>query len=169
MPKVHPTAFIAPGAVLVGDVTVGAYSSVWYGCVLRGDVAPIVIGERTNIQDGTVIHVASAEIGGKQTPTHIGDDVTVGHQALLHACCVERQSLVGMKSVMLDGSTLAQGSMLAAHSMLTKGKTVPTGMLWAGSPAKMLRSLKDHETAWLLTSACHYVTLAQAASESLKT
>ncbi|MFM7468313.1 MAG: gamma carbonic anhydrase family protein [Vampirovibrionales bacterium] len=167
LPTVHPTAFIAPGAILIGDVTVGANSSVWYGCVLRGDVAPIIIGERTNIQDGTVIHVASDTLGKKQTPTIIEDDVTVGHQALLHACHVESRCLVGMKSLMLDGSILHSESMLAAHSMLTKGKSVPSKALWGGSPAKPMRELTPEELVWLALSASHYVTLAAQSKSDL--
>jgi carbonic anhydrase/acetyltransferase-like protein (isoleucine patch superfamily) len=149
LPKIHPSAFIAPGAVLIGDIEIGAQSSIWFGCIIRGDVNKVRIGARTNIQDGTVIHVASGEqpvsatskIPHEGYPTLIGDDVTVGHMALLHACIVENSGFVGMKSIVMDGSKIEKHAMLATGALLTAGKTVPTGELWAGSPAKFWRKL----------------------------
>src|SRR3984957_6717979 len=139
LPKIHPAAFIAPGAVIIGDVEIGADSSIWFGCVLRGDVNYIRIGARTNIQDGTIIHTASGQqparmgAGSKIPedgyPTIIGDDVTVGNLALLHACTLQDKSFIGMKSAVMDGCVIESGAMIAAGAVLTPGKTIPTGQL----------------------------------------
>ena len=160
-PRIDPSAFIAPNATIIGDVVIGPDASIWYGCVLRGDVNAIRIGARTNIQDGTVIHVASHRPGQKGLATEVGQDVTVGHMALLHACMVEDHSFVGMKAIALDGSKIETGGMLAAGAMLTPNKTSPSGELWAGSPAKFLRSLQDSEDLSFRDSAAYYVKLAQ--------
>lgn len=162
MPTIAPDAFVAPGAVVVGDVHIGAQSSVWYGCVIRGDVCPIRIGARTNIQDGSIIHV-TRETG----PTTIGDGITIGHKALLHACTIEDNSFVGMGSIILDRATIASQGMLAAGGVLTPGKTIPAGELWAGNPAKLLRPLKQAELDWFPGSAEHYVKLAHAHRDSI--
>lgn len=156
LPSIHKTAFIAPNAVVIGDVEVGAESSVWFGCVLRGDVYDIKIGARTNIQDGTVIHVTSDLQG-----TYVGDDVTVGHMCLLHACTVESGGFVGMGSILLDGAVVEGGAMLAAGSMLTPGKRVPKGQLWAGRPAKFMRDLTDEDYEMMRWNAAHYVELSR--------
>lgn len=163
-PYVHPDAFIADNAVLIGDVTVKAEASIWYGCVLRGDVAPIVIGEQSNIQDGTVIHTASVELSsnGEAKPTLVGKQVTVGHMALLHACVIEDLAFVGMKSCVMDGAIIKTQGMLGAGGLLTPFKTLPTGELWAGSPAKLMRPLKDTELAYFIKSADQYVKLAKS-------
>jgi carbonic anhydrase/acetyltransferase-like protein (isoleucine patch superfamily) len=163
-PSIHPTAFIAENAVLVGDVTIHANASIWYNCVLRGDVAPIIIGEGSNIQDGTVIHVASQGLTGMAKPTIVGKNCTVGHMALLHACTVEDEAFVGMQACLLDGSIVQTQAMLGAGSLLTGGKIVPTGFLWAGRPAKQLRALTLEERAFLTQSAYHYQALAIASS-----
>jgi carbonic anhydrase/acetyltransferase-like protein (isoleucine patch superfamily) len=168
MPKIHPTAFIAPGAVIIGDVEIGAGSSVWFGCVIRGDVNKVRIGSGTNIQDGTVIHVASGEQPVSATskiptdgyPTTIGDNVTVGHMALLHACTVESRGFVGMKSVVMDGSKIESNGMLATGAMLTPGKVVASGTLWAGSPAKLWRELTEDDLAQFDLRAGQYARLA---------
>jgi gamma-carbonic anhydrase len=163
-PKVHHTAFIAETAVLIGDVTIGANSSVWYGCVLRGDVAPIVVGENTNIQDGTVIHTASEALSrdGQPRPTLIGDNVTVGHMALLHACTIESLAFVGMKACVLDGAKVCSGAMLGAGSLLGAFKEVPTDELWVGLPAKFSRLLTQKEQDFLALSAKQYCDLSNA-------
>ena len=160
-PRVHPEAFVAHGAVVVGDVRVGAGSSVWYGCVLRGDVNHIAIGENSNLQDGTIVHVAKNNPKGDVLPTVIGDNVTVGHSALLHACTLESESFVGMRATVLDGAVVQRGAMVAAGAMVTAGKTVPTGELWAGSPAKFFRKLRDNEIAFFKTSAEKYAELGR--------
>ena len=171
MPKIHPKAFVAPGAVIIGDVEIGAESSIWFGCVVRGDVNKIRIGERTNIQDGTVIHVASglqpARMGEAAKvlpemgfPTLIGDNVTVGHMALLHACEIESGGFVGMKSAVMDGAKIEGGGMLAASGLLTAGKTIAKGELWAGTPAKLWRKLGDEDLRQFDMRAQQYAELA---------
>lgn len=155
LPTIHPSAFIAAGAVIVGDVTIGAQSNIWFGCVLRGDVQSITVGERTNIQDGTVVHV-TRETG----PTRIGSGITIGHKALLHACTLEDDCFVGMGSIVLDHATVKSGGMLAAGAMLTSNKVLPAGELWAGNPAKHFRAMTQDERDWIAGSAAHYVALA---------
>ncbi len=131
-PRIDAGAFIAPGAVVYGDVAIGADSSVWFGCVIRGDVQAIRIGARSNIQDGAVIHAST-----NGAPTLIGDDVTVGHSAVLHACTLESGAFVGLGALVLDRATVHAGGMLAAGAVLTSGKAVGTGELWAGNPARV--------------------------------
>lgn len=160
-PKIDPSAFIAHDATIIGDVEIGPQASIWYGCVVRGDVNAIRIGARTNIQDGTVIHVASHRPGQTGLATLIGDDVTVGHMALLHACTVDDASFVGMKACALDGSHIQSGGMLAAGALLTPGKILPSSELWAGSPAKFLRKLDNQGDKSYKESANFYVKLAQ--------
>lgn len=154
-PTIDDTAFIAPGAVVAGDVTIAAHASIWFGCVLRGDVQTITIGERSNIQDGTIIHV-TREIG----PTVVGADVTVGHKALIHAATAMDGSFIGMGSIMLDFSVVEGGGYLAAGAVLTPRKRIPQGELWAGSPAKLLRQVSAEEANWIPQSAEHYRKLA---------
>lgn len=156
MPKIHETAFIAPTASIIGDVEIGEGSNIWYGCVLRGDVNPIRIGKNTNIQDGTVIHTTSNFQG-----TVVGDDVTVGHLAILHACTVKDKGFVGMQACVMDGALVESMAMLAAGALLTPGKTVPSGQLWSGRPAKFMRDMNEEENKYLLWSAEHYRSLGQ--------
>jgi carbonic anhydrase/acetyltransferase-like protein (isoleucine patch superfamily) len=159
-PKIAPDAFIAETAVVIGAVEVGAESSIWYGCVLRGDSNSIKIGARTNIQDGTIIHVNHEREGAAGTKTTIGSDVTVGHMALLHACTLEDGSFVGMKACVMDGVVVESGAMVAAGALVTPGKRVKRGELWAGSPAKLMRPLSEKEIAYFAYSARHYAELA---------
>ena len=171
LPKIDPRAYVAPGAVIIGDVEIGADSSIWFGCIVRGDVNYIRIGARTNIQDGTIIHVASGQqparmgAGSKIPkdgyPTIIGDDVTVGHGALLHACRLDNNSFVGMRAAVMDGCVIESFGMLAAGGLLTPGKTIPKGQLWAGSPAKFLRDLTDADRAQFDLRASQYVALGR--------
>lgn len=155
-PKIDVTAFIAPSSSIVGDVKIGADSNIWYNCALRGDEEVIRIGERSNIQDGTVIHITEGVSG-----THIGDDVTVGHSALLHACVIEDHGFVGMQSCLLDGSKVESFGMLAAGSLLTPHKVVPSGELWSGRPACFMRKLTNEDIENIKNSAPHYVQLGQ--------
>src|SRR5262245_10999638 len=155
-PKVDPEAFVAGNAVVVGDVVVGAEASIWFGCVLRGDVQAIRIGERTNIQDGTVIHGTTDGL-----PVLIGTDVTVGHGVILHACELEDGAFVGFGARVLDGAVVKSGGMLAAGSILTSRRVVESGQLWAGNPARMLRELTDQERAALPINVQRYVRLAR--------
>jgi len=160
-PKIHPTAFIAPGAVVIGDVEIGPDSSVWFGCVLRGDVNHIRIGARTNVQDGTVIHVAEGDDHTAALPTLIGDDATIGHSALLHACTIGNRCLIGMKSCVMDGAVVEDEAMVATGAVITPTKRVLTGQVWAGVPAKFWRELKPEERATITHRAAQYVRLAK--------
>jgi len=161
-PTLGERVFIAPGASVIGDVEIGADSGIWYGCVLRGDVNEIRIGARVNLQDGTVIHVATHGQG-----CYIGDDVSVGHMALLHACTVEAGGFVGMKAVVMDGATVEAGAMVAAGALITPGKVVKRGELWAGWPAKYKRDLTDEDREMMRWTASHYADLAKEHVESL--
>lgn len=155
-PKIHETAYIAEGVVIIGDVEIGAFSNIWFGVVIRGDVAPIRIGKNTNVQDGTVIHV-----NRNDGPTIIGDNVTIGHKALLHACIVEDNSFVGMSSTVLDFAKISTNSMLGAGAVLTPKKTIPKNELWVGSPAKFHRNLSQEEIDYMQISADNYVKLSR--------
>ena len=160
-PDIDPSAFIAPTAVIIGRVKIGPRASVWDGCVLRGDVSYIEVGEETNVQDGTVIHLTSATMGTKAIPTRIGARVTIGHCALLHACTVDDDAFVGMRATLLDESHLASDAMLGAGALLTPRKAVPAGELWLGSPARRVRALTPEALDGFRLSAAHYVELAQ--------
>jgi carbonic anhydrase/acetyltransferase-like protein (isoleucine patch superfamily) len=154
-PTIHPGAFIAPGAVVIGDVEIGSESNVWFGCVIRGDVNTIRIGTRTNIQDNTVIHVTRGT-----GPTRIGSGITIGHHAVLHACTLEDDCFVGMGAVILDDAVVESGGMLAAGALLAPRKRVAAGELWAGNPAKLFRPMSEAERGFIPVSAQNYVDLA---------
>ncbi|MBV9522369.1 MAG: gamma carbonic anhydrase family protein [Alphaproteobacteria bacterium] len=155
-PRIAASAFIAPGAVIIGDVEIGERANIWFGCVLRGDIAGIVVGADTNIQDGTVVHVST----GKPA-THIGANVTIGHMALIHACRLEDGSFVGMKACVADGAVIESGAMVAAGALVTPGKRVPTGELWGGSPARLMRRLSEEERRHNRELPGRYVELAK--------
>jgi carbonic anhydrase/acetyltransferase-like protein (isoleucine patch superfamily) len=155
-PKIDDTAFIAPNVCVAGDVVIGAHSNIWYGCALRGDVHEIRIGQRSNIQENTVIHTTGGVSG-----TYVGNDVTVGHACVLHACTLEDHAFVGMQSCLLDQAHVESFGMLAAGSLLTPGKRVPSGQLWGGSPARYMRDLIPDEIEMIKKSAPHYVALGQ--------
>ncbi|MGQ9370178.1 gamma carbonic anhydrase family protein [Azospirillum sp. ST 5-10] len=155
-PRIDPSAYVAPTAAVIGDVTVGADCGVWFGCTLRGDVNAIVVGARTNIQDGTVVHVSSTGQG-----TYIGDDVTVGHLALLHACTLESGCFIGMKACIMDDALVESEAMVAAGALVTPGKRVRAGELWAGSPARRLRDVEEGDRAEFARLANLYVDLAR--------
>jgi carbonic anhydrase/acetyltransferase-like protein (isoleucine patch superfamily) len=162
-PSAHPTAFVAPGAVLIGAVEIGAEASIWYNCVLRGDVNRIRIGARTNIQDGSVIHVDSPHPGAEAGhPTIIGEEVLIGHLAMVHGCILHDRAFVGLGSVVMDGCEIESFGMLAAGALLTPGKRIPAGQLWAGRPARYLRDLSEAEREANLAGVVHYVELAKA-------
>ncbi len=154
-PKIHDSAFIAPGAVIAGDVEIHENASVWYGCVLRGDENKIVVGKGSNVQDGTIVHVDNPDWGG--LPTLIGENVLVGHKCMLHGAKVEDGGFVGMNATMLDGSVVQTGAMLAAGAFLSPKKIVPAGEMWAGIPARKFRDLRDGEDKMALIGAGHYV------------
>jgi carbonic anhydrase/acetyltransferase-like protein (isoleucine patch superfamily) len=154
-PSVDPSAFVASGTRLIGEVEVGAQSSIWFNCVLRADVQKIVIGCRTNIQDGSIIHGTTNGL-----PVMVGDDVTVGHGAILHACTIESGGFVGFGARVLDGAVVKSGGMLAAGALLSPGKVVGTGELWAGYPARLVRPLSDQERTDMAATTTRYVELA---------
>jgi gamma-carbonic anhydrase len=161
-PVIAASALIASGTQIIGDVEIGDQSSIWYNCVLRGDVNRIQIGARSNIQDGTVIHVDSARNGSDGLPTIIGDDVLIGHMVMLHGSVLHNRAFVGLGSIVMDGCTIESDGMLAAGSMLTPGKTIGAGELWIGRPAKKLRDMSVEEIARNRMGAAHYVQLAAA-------
>ena len=161
MPKIAPDAFVAETAVIIGDVEIGSGSSVWYGCVVRGDGNKIRIGRNTNLQDGTIVHVNHDPEGDyRETdggmPTHIGDDVVIGHMALIHACTLESGSFVGMRSVVMDLAVVEGQAMVAAGALVAPGKRVGAGELWVGSPARRARALSERELATIPYLAEHY-------------
>jgi len=156
MPTIAPDVFIAEGAVVIGDVHIGSESNVWFGCVIRGDVNYIRIGERTNIQDGTVIHVTR-----KTGPTIIGSGVTIGHSVLLHACAIEDNSFIGMHATVMDRAVVESGAWVAAGALVTPGKRIPKGQIWAGNPARYLRDLSNEEISFIPVSSRNYVELAE--------
>jgi carbonic anhydrase/acetyltransferase-like protein (isoleucine patch superfamily) len=160
LPRIAADAFIASTAVVIGAVEIGPEASIWFGCVLRGDSNTISVGARTNIQDGTIIHVNHEREGAAGTRTVIGSDVTVGHMALLHACTIEDGAFIGMKACIMDGVVVESGGMVAAGALVTPGKRVRKGELWAGSPAKLMRPLSDKEMAYFAYSAKHYCDVA---------
>jgi carbonic anhydrase/acetyltransferase-like protein (isoleucine patch superfamily) len=155
-PVIHPTAFIAPGAVIVGDVAVAEEASVWYGAVLRGDLNEIRIGPRSNIQDGTVVHLAD-DLG-----VHLGQYVTCGHSAILHACDIDDEVLIGMGATVLDGAQIGARSVVGANALITQGMKIPPGSLVLGSPAKIRRTLDLEEQAGVRIWAEKYVRLSRA-------
>jgi gamma-carbonic anhydrase len=154
-PRIHPTAFVAPGAAVIGDVTLGEEASVWYHAAARGDINRIVIGPRSNVQDGAVLHVAD------EYHTQIGELVTIGHKAVVHACTVEDEVLVGMGAIILDGAKIGARSIIGAGALVTGGKEIPPGSLVVGSPAKVVRTLSLEEQASIKVWAERYVTLSR--------
>jgi carbonic anhydrase/acetyltransferase-like protein (isoleucine patch superfamily) len=155
-PSLHSSAFVAPGADLIGNVTLAEESSVWFQTVLRADINRIVIGPRSNVQDGTVIHLAD-DFG-----TFVGELVTIGHKAILHACTIADEVLVGMGAIVLDGAEIGARSIIGAGALVTGGKKFPAGSLILGSPAKVVRALTLEEQAGIKVWAEKYVTLSRA-------
>jgi carbonic anhydrase/acetyltransferase-like protein (isoleucine patch superfamily) len=164
-PQIHPTAFIASGVQIIGDVIIGEHASIWYNCVLRADLAPIRVGARSNVQDGTVIHVEGPRHGrhGPQLPTDIGEGALIGHMAVLHGCTVEDGGFVGMGAIVMDGACVASHAMLAAGALLPPGKVVPSGELWTGRPARKARGLREAEIAGMKDQVEHYLEMAAEA------
>lgn len=152
-PQIDPAAYVSPHAVVIGDVRLAAHASVWPMAVLRGDINFIEIGEGSNIQDGSIVHLAD------DLPVRVGKLVTVGHRAILHACTVEDECLIGMGATILDGAVIGKGSIIGAHALVTKGMQIPPGSLVLGSPAKVVRALSPEEIADIRTWADHYIAL----------
>ncbi len=159
-PVIHPSAFVAEGACLIGDVRLGKDVSVWFNAVLRGDINSIRVGDRTNIQDGAVLHVTH------DLPVIIGPDVTVGHHAVVHACTLEECSLIGMNAVVLDNARVGPYAIVAAGAVVRENFVVPEGVLVAGVPARIVRALTGEERTQLKASASDYVRYARSYLES---
>lgn len=161
-PQIAPDVYLDPGCSVIGEVTIGAQSSVWPGVVIRGDVASISIGAHTNIQDASVLHVShSSEFHPSASPLTIGDQVTVGHKVILHGCTVGNRCLIGMGAIVMDDAVIEDQVLLAAGSLVPGRKRLYSGYLYQGSPAHQVRALSDQELAYLDYSAAHYVRLAQ--------
>ena len=167
-PQIDPTAFIAPGCRIIGDVTIGAGVSIWYNCVVRAEVHRVVIGARSNIQDGSVIHCDPPRPGDPEgSPTLIGEDVLIGHMAMIHGCVLEDRAFVGLGAIVMNKARIGGDAMLAAGAMLTEGKVIEPRALWAGRPAKFMRNLDDAAIAGMRASVAHYVENGRAHREAL--
>ncbi len=163
IPRIHDSAFIAPGCTIIGDVEIGADSSIWYNCVLRADVSRIVIGERTNVQDGSVLHCDPERPGDPDgSPLIIGDDVLIGHMAMVHGCTIEDRGFVGLGAIAMNKARIGSDAMLAAGAMLTEGKVMEDRMLWAGRPARPMKELSDAAIAGMRAGVAHYAENAKA-------
>lgn len=161
-PSFAPDVYVAPGCSVIGDVEMAAESSLWFNCVVRGDVNPVRIGARSNVQDGTIIHTAT-----KDGPTLIGKDVVVGHQCMLHACILEDACIVGMGAVVMDYSVVETGAWVAAGALVPPNKRVKSGELWMGRPAKFVRPVSEAEIAQIARIAANYVARAKEYGQSL--
>ncbi len=163
IPQIHDSAFIAPGCRIIGDVTIGPEVSIWYNCVLRADVSSITIGARTNIQDGTIVH-CDGPIPGQADgfPTVIGEDVLIGHMAVIHGCVLNDRAFVGMSATVMNGCVIESYGMLGAGALLTPGKRVLTQQLWAGTPARFVRELDEPTMAGMRLGVAHYVENGKA-------
>lgn len=155
LPTIHDTAFIAPGTHVIGDAQIGERASIWFNCVVRADVHSIRIGARSNVQDGSIVHVTGGKFG-----TFIGDDVLIGHQCVIHGCRIENEAFIGMGATVMDGCVIERGAMLGAGSLLSPGKTIKSGQLWLGRPARYVRDLTPEEIEANRASVLHYVELA---------
>lgn len=155
-PAIDPSAFVAPTAVLIGDVEIGPQSSIWFGAVLRGDNGPIRVGARTSIQDNAVVHVS--EHGG----TYIGDDVTVGHCAVMEDCDIKRYALIGSNATLLNGCTIGEGALVAAGSVVGERAEIPPRVVAAGAPAKVKKTIEGTAAEWIEISAQEYVRLSRS-------
>lgn len=152
LPVVDPSAYIDDSAQVIGDVTIGAESSVWMNVVIRGDVNVIRIGDRTNVQDGTVVHVMH-----DTHPTTIGDDVTIGHGAIVHGCTIGHRVLIGMGAILLNGAVIGDDSIVAAGTLVTEGTVIPPRSMVMGTPGRVRRPLTDAEVASILDYSRNYV------------
>lgn len=161
-PQIHPTAWVAPTAVLIGNVIVGAQANIWFGAVLRGDNEPIVVGEGSNIQENSVLHT---DMG---FPLTIGANCTIGHKAMLHGCTIDAGSLIGMGATLLNGAKIGAGSLVGACALVTEGKEIPPGSLVMGAPAKVVRTLDAEAQARLLRSAAGYQANAARFAKGMK-
>jgi carbonic anhydrase/acetyltransferase-like protein (isoleucine patch superfamily) len=161
-PDIHTSVFVAPNAAVIGDVVLEENSSVWFNCVLRGDIEQIVIGRGSNIQDGSVLHTDPTN------PCIVGPDVTVGHMATLHGCRIGAESLIGIGATLLNGSVIGANSIVGAHALVTENKTFPDGVLLMGTPAKVARDLRPDELEGIKANSARYVARAQSYLKHLK-
>jgi carbonic anhydrase/acetyltransferase-like protein (isoleucine patch superfamily) len=161
-PEIHPTAWVAPTAVLVGRVIIGPRANIWFGAVLRGDNEPIIVGEGSNVQENAVLHT---DMG---SPLTIGANCTIGHKAMLHGCIIEDGCLIGMGATLLNGATIGTGSLVGACALVTEGKIIPPGSLVMGSPGKVVRELDEAARARLLKSAAGYQANAARFTAGMK-
>lgn len=167
-PRIHDSAFIAPGCRIIGDVEIGPDASIWYNCVIRADVNRIVIGARSNVQDGAIIHCDSPSPNAKDGfATIIGNDVLVGHLAMVHGCTLEDHAFVGLSSTVMNGCVIEGDAMLGAGAMLTPNKKMLSGQLWTGKPAKYLLDLPEQAIAEMRLGVAHYVENAKAHKAAL--
>ena len=157
-PRIHDSAFIAPGCRIIGDVEIGADVSIWYNCVIRADVSRVVIGARSNVQDGTVIHCDPPRVGDPDgSPTLIGEDVLIGHMAMVHGCVLEDRAFVGLGAIVMNKARICSDAMLAAGAMLLEGKVIESRALWGGRPARFMRELDELAIAGMRAGVAHYV------------
>jgi carbonic anhydrase/acetyltransferase-like protein (isoleucine patch superfamily) len=160
-PTIDPTAFVAETAVIIGNVEMGAQSSVWYNCVVRGDVNHIRIGARSNVQDLSMLHVThKKDADDPGAPLIIGDDVTIGHSVTLHGCTLKNGCFIGMQAIVMDHAVVGEGALVGARALVTEGTIIPPHTLWVGAPARHKRDLTADEAAWLKKSAGNYVKYA---------
>jgi carbonic anhydrase/acetyltransferase-like protein (isoleucine patch superfamily) len=162
VPNIHEDAYISPEATIIGNVTIGAFSSVWPGVVIRGDNDAITIGRGTSIQEGTVLHIDEG------CPLKIGDNVTIGHQVMLHGCTIEDGALIGIQAVVLNNAVIGKNCLVGAGAVVTEGKEFPAGSLIIGAPAKVARELSPENVARLESSAKHYIERASSFKKNLK-
>jgi gamma-carbonic anhydrase len=168
-PRIHQSAFIAPGCRIIGDVEIGPEASIWYNCVLRADVSRIVIGARSNVQDGSVLHCDPPRPGDPDgSPLLIGEDVLIGHLAMVHGCVLEDRAFVGLGAIVMNKARIGSDAMLAAGAMLTEGKVIEPRTLWGGRPARFMRELDDMAIAGMRIGTAHYVENGKAHAEAVR-
>ena len=162
-PRIHESAFIAPGCRIIGDVEIGPDVSIWYNCVLRGDVNHIHVGARSNIQDGTIVHCDSPDARHPAGfPTIIGEDVLIGHMAMIHGCTIDDRGFVGLGAIVMNACVIESDAMLAAGALLTPGKRIASRQLWGGRPAAYMRDLTEEAIADMQSGVQHYVANGRA-------
>ncbi|GAB9464386.1 hypothetical protein Gpo141_00001817 [Globisporangium polare] len=164
-PMIAHDVWVAPNATIVGDVEICNDASVWYNVVIRGDLNQVRIGNRTNVQDRTVIHTASTTSPGLSPGASIGNDVTIGHGCILYSCTIENNALIGMGSIILDGALVESNTIIAAGSVVPPGRRIPSGQLWAGNPAKYVRDISDDEVSDIVKQAAEYKSIAETHSD----
>jgi carbonic anhydrase/acetyltransferase-like protein (isoleucine patch superfamily) len=167
IPRIHETAFIAPGARIIGDVTIGAEASVWYNCVLRGDIHRIEVGARSNVQDNSVFHVEGPRPDTDGCPTIVGEDCVIGHAAVVHGATLEDRAFVGMGAVVMDDCRIGEGGMLGAGALLSPGKAIPPREIWVGRPARFLRRQDEAQVEKIRFQTERYCALARRHLASL--